>query len=351
MSHSNPLPHAREDALFLRALRREEVPRPPVWMMRQAGRYLPEYRAVREKASFLDLCRDAELGCEVSLQPIRRFDFDAAIIFSDILFPLIAMGADFRFGDGGPKLAQPFDTEESFDRLHLVDAREELPWIHAALKLLREKLDPSKAVLGFAGAPFTLLAYLVEGQTSRLYPRTKAFLWHHPDTARRVLELLADQVGDYLVEQLKSGADAVQFFDTWAGLLSPEDYGRWALPYAKRVAEKVHAAKGHCIYYLNGGASLIEAQVEAGADAVSVDWRVEPAELRTRVAEETVLQGNLDPLVLLGPPEFVARRTKSMLDALRGRRGYIANLGHGVIPETPIESVASFVSTIQAWRA
>ncbi len=232
-----------------------------------------------------------------------------------------------------------------------MDAREELPWIHAALKLLREKLDPSKAVLGFAGAPFTLLAYLVEGQTSRLYPRTKAFLWHHPDTARRVLELLADQVGDYLVEQLKSGADAVQFFDTWAGLLSPEDYERWALPYAKRVAEKVHAAKGHCIYYLNGGASLIEAQVEAGADAVSVDWRVEPAELRTRVAEETVLQGNLDPLVLLGPPEFVARRTKSMLDALRGRRGYIANLGHGVIPETPIESVASFVSTIQAWRA
>ncbi len=351
MSQSSPPTRASQDALFLKALRREETVRPPVWMMRQAGRYLPEYREVRRKASFLDLCRDTELGREVSLQPIERYDFDAAIIFSDILFPLIAMGADFRFGEGGPKLAERFDSEESFERLHLVDAKDELPWIHAALKATRSSLDPSKALLGFAGAPFTLLAYLVEGETSRLYPRTKAFLWHHPKTARRVLELLAEQIGDYLVQQLASGADAVQFFDTWAGLLSPSDYEQWALPYAKRVAAKIHAAQGRCIYYLNGGASLIEAQATAGADAISVDWRVEPAELRARVSAEIVLQGNLDPLVLLGPPEFVAERTKRMLDAMRGRRGYIANLGHGVIPETPLDSVASFVTTIQEWRA
>ena len=266
---------ARQDALFLKALRREMVERPPVWMMRQAGRYLPEYMAVREKASFLELCRDTELGVEVSLQPIRRFDFDAAIIFSDILLPLIVMGADFRFGDGGPKLAERFDTPQSFDRLHRVDAREDLPWIHAALTALREKLDPSKAVLGFAGAPFTLLAYLVEGETSRLYPRTKSLLWHHPRLAEQILELLADQVGDYLVEQLASGADVVQFFDTWAGLLSPGDYRRWALPYAKIVVERIHTAGGRCIYYVNGGASLIELQTSSGADCVSADWRLE----------------------------------------------------------------------------
>ncbi len=350
MTQPNLPDRAHPDALFLKALRRETVPRPPVWMMRQAGRYLPEYLAVRKNASFLDLCRDAELGVEVSLQPIRRFDFDAAIIFSDILLPLIVMGADFRFGDGGPRLAERFETPESFDRLRRVDARADLPWIHEALREMRRQLDPSKALLGFAGAPFTLLAYLVEGETSRLYPRTKSLLWHHPEVAEKVLELLAEQIGDYLVEQLKSGADAVQFFDTWAGLLSPADYEKWALPYARKVAEKVHAAGGNCIYYINGGASLIEKQVLAGADAVSVDWRVELSEVRRRVDDQTVIQGNLDPLVLLGPPEFVARRTREMLEQMRDRPGYIANLGHGVIPQTPVESVAAFVETIRQWR-
>ena len=347
---STPSVRANDDALFLKALRREPTPRPPVWMMRQAGRYLPEYMAVREKASFLDLCRDEALGMEVTLQPIRRFDFDAAIIFSDILFPLIAMGADFRFGDGGPKLAERFDRPEDFERLRPVDAVEELPWIHRALKATREALDPSKALLGFAGAPFTLLAYVVEGETSRLYPRTKALLWHHPGLAEKLLAMLAEQVGDYLVAQLRAGADAVQFFDTWAGLLSPADYERWALPYAQRVAEKVLAAGGRCIYYLNDGAAILERQAAAGADAISVDWRLSLAEVRRRVPDELVLQGNLDPLVLLGPPDFVARRTAEMLEQMRGRPGHIANLGHGVIPQTPIDSVAAFVKTIQEWR-
>jgi uroporphyrinogen decarboxylase len=261
------------------------------------------------------------------------------------------MGADFRFGEGGPKLQEPFDRPESFDRIRLVDAREELPWIHESLTRMRKELDSSKALLGFAGAPFTLLAYLVEGETSRLYPRTKSLLWHEPEVAERVLELLAEQIGDYLVEQLKSGADVVQIFDTWAGLLSPPDYRRWALPYAKRVVAKIHAAQGSCIYYLNGGAALIEAQASAGADAISVDWRTELQQVRERVDHEMVLQGNLDPLVLLGPPPFVAQRTQGMLEQMRGRPGYIANLGHGVIPQTPLESVEAFVTTIREWRA
>ncbi len=350
MTDQNTVAHANEDALFLRAMRREEIERPPVWMMRQAGRYLPEYMAVRKEASFLDLCRDAELGVEVTMQPIRRYGFDAAIIFSDILFPLIAMGADFRFGEGGPKLHDRFDTPESFDRLQMVDARSELPWIHAALRGVRAQLDPSKALLGFAGAPFTLLSYLAEGETSRLYPKTKAMLWHHPKTAEKVLEILSEQVGQYLVAQLENGADAVQFFDTWAGLLTPEDYDRWAYPYAKRVAEIVTEAGGKCIYYLNDGASLLEKQASVGSTAVSVDWRTDITEVRKRVPDELVIQGNLDPLVLLGSPEFVAQRTGEMLEKMRGRRGYVVNLGHGVIPQTPIDSVAAFVETVQGWK-
>jgi uroporphyrinogen decarboxylase len=335
-------------SLMLRALRLLPVPRPPIWMMRQAGRYLPEYRAVREQVGFLDLCRRADLATEVTLQPVRRFDFDAAIIFSDILLPLIGMGADFRFDDdGGPKLAAPLDDAAGLRRLRRVDSDRDLPWVLEALARTRAQLARDKALLGFAGAPFTLFAYMVEGETSRLFPRTKALMLRQPKLAGEILLLLADQIGEYLVAQAKAGADAVQLFDTWAGLLHPDDFEQFALPYARRVFQRTAEAGVPSIYYLNGGAALVEAQAASGAGVVGVDWRMRLRDVRRRVPEQVGIQGNLDPLVLLGPAEQVRARTQAMLHEMAGRPGYIVNLGHGVVPQTPIESVAAFVAAVK----
>jgi uroporphyrinogen decarboxylase len=344
---SPPAP-VRTDSLFLRACRRERVPRPPVWMMRQAGRYLPEYRAVRESVSFLDLCKRADLATEVTLQPVRRFDFDAAIIFSDILLPLIGMGAEFRFDDqGGPKLAAPMDSAAALAHLQHVDARLQLPWVHEALRRTRAELSFDKALLGFAGAPFTLLAYLVEGETSRLFPRTKQLLLREPRLAEQVLQLLADQIGEYLAAQVEAGADAVQLFDTWAGLLHPDDFEQFALPYARQVFDRVVQTGAPSIYYVNGGAALVEAQSAAGSTVIGVDWRMRLRDVRRRVPANVGIQGNLDPVVLLGTPDQVRRRTQAMLDEMAGRAGYIVNLGHGVVPQTPLECVEAFVAAVK----
>lgn len=317
-------------------------------MMRQAGRYLPEYQEVRSRYSFLDLCRNAEAACEVTLQPIDRFGFDAAIIFSDILLPLIPMGAPFEFEKGvGPQLPEPFDTPEKIKRLERVDAKKDIPWVHEALAMTRSKLDSSKALLGFAGAPFTLFCYLVEGEGSRLFPKAKGMLFNDPETAHSLLGMLAEQVGEYLKAQVEAGADAVQLFDTWAGLLHPDDYAQYALPYARRVFEIAKEAGAPTIYYVNGGASLIDQQARAHSTAIGVDWRVRLKEIREWIPDEVVLQGNLDPLVLLAPPDEVTSRTCAMLREMHDRPGYIVNLGHGVIPQTPIASVEAFVRTVQ----
>ena len=335
------------DSLFLRACRREPVPRPPVWMMRQAGRYLPEYRAVREKASFLDLCYQPELAIEVTMQPIRRYDFDAAIIFSDILVPLIPMGANFSFGGGPPKLDEPFDNPKALARLKKVDPVKDIPWIHRALAGMREALSPEKALLGFAGAPFTLFCYLVEGEGSRHFERAKRLMWTEPRLAEEILQLLAETIGDYLAAQLDHGADAVQLFDTWGGLLHPEDFEQFALPYARQVFDRVAQTGAPSIYYLNGNPALLSAQSAAGSTVVGVDWRVRLTEVRRRVPENVAIQGNLDPIVLLTDPETVRRRTRAMLEEMADRPGYIVNLGHGVTPPTPLECVEAFVNTVR----
>jgi uroporphyrinogen decarboxylase len=320
-------------------------------MMRQAGRFLPEYRAVREKASFLDLCYDSELATEVTLQPVRRFDFDAAIIFSDILVPLIPMGADFGFKGGPPKLDEPFDTPESLARLKRVDSEKDIPWILESLARVREELDPSKALLGFAGAPFTLFCYLVEGQGSKLFDKAKKLMWTQPKLAHEILGLLADQIGEYFCAQVKAGADAVQLFDTWGGLLHPDDFAEFALPYAKRIFDRVRETGAPTIYYVNGNPAALPLQVESGCDVVGVDWRVDLGEAAKLVPETQGIQGNLDPVLLLTDPETVAARTQRMLDSVAGRRGYICNLGHGVTPPTPLENVQAFVDTVKNFNA
>lgn len=319
---------------------RRPVDRPPVWMMRQAGRYLPEYRKVRERATFLQLCRNPDLAVEVSLQPFRRFSGDGVIFFSDILVPVEAMGVRVDFGDGGPDLPEPVRTAADVARLSRFDPSEGIAFTGQILSALRREVDGRAAVLGFTGAPWTLASYLVEGGGSRSFAAIKTMMGRDPETLRSLLDLLADVVADVLSYQIESGAQAVQLFDTWAGELASEDYRRWALPAVTRVISQVRRRGAPVILFINGCAHLIEDMAGSGADVLSVDWRVPLGQARRR-APALALQGNLDPGALLGTPEEVARRTRALV-AETGGVAHVVNLGHGVLPSTPIECVQAF---------
>jgi len=334
---------------FLDACRGRPVDRPPVWMMRQAGRYLPEYREVREKVSFMDLCRTPELAAEVSLQPYRRFRPDGVIFFSDILIPIAAMGARVDFGDRGPELPEPVRSAGDVARLRRFDPSREIAFTGKILSTLRREVGDNAAVLGFSGAPWTLASYLIEGGGSKSYAGIKQMMGNEPGTLHRLLDLLSDVVADVLSFQIESGAHAVQLFDTWAGELSARDYREWALPAVSRAIARLKGKNVPVILFVNGCAHLLEAMAESGADVISVDWRVSLSEVRRR-APKLPLQGNLDPGVLLGPPEKVVTRTREII-AETGGRGHVVNLGHGVLPPTPIESVQAFFDTARESRA
>ena len=323
--------------------------RPPVWLMRQAGRYLPEYRKVREKTSFLDLCRTPELAVEVSLQPFRRFAPDGVIFFSDILVPVTAMGVRVEFGDGGPVLPDPIRSSSDVARLARFDPSAEIGFTGQILGTLRREVAGRAAVLGFAGAPWTLASYLVEGGGSRSFARIKEMAGREPETLTRLLNLLADVIADTLSFQIDSGAQSVQLFDTWAGELSEEDYRAWALPAAARVIARVRRPGVPVILFVNGCAHLIEAMDASGADVLSIDWRLSLREARRR-APRAALQGNLDPGALLGTPEDVARRTRNMIEQTGGLR-HVVNLGHGVLPQTPIACVEAFIGAARAFSS
>ena len=325
---------------FLDACAGKPVDRPPVWMMRQAGRYLPEYRAVREKVSFLDLCRSVDLASEVSLQPFRRFAPDAVIFFSDILVPVAAMGARVEFGDGGPELPEPIRDASAVERLRPFDPASAIPFTGEILERLAREIGDSAAVLGFCGAPWTLASYLVEGGGSRSFALIKEMMGRDPMTLRRLLDLLADVVAEVLSFQIASGARAVQLFDTWAGELADEDYREWALPAAARAIAGIRRAGSPVILYVNGCGHLLEAMGTSGADVLSVDWRVSLSGARSRLPR-LALQGNLDPGLLLGAPEHVSRRTRAMVEDTGGH-AHIVNLGHGVLPGARIECVEAF---------
>jgi len=332
---------------FLDALRGKPVDRPPLWMMRQAGRYLPEYRAVRQEAGgFLALCKTPERAAEVTLQPIRRFGFDAAIIFSDILIPAEAMGAKVAFEAGeGPKVQADLTT------LVEPEPREACAWLYEALRIVRRELPGETALIGFAGAPFTVACYLIEGETSRGFEKARARLLSDPAAAARLLSQVARWTGRYLAAQVEAGAQVVQVFDTWAHLLGAEDQAALSvgpageLIRAFRESLGARAAEVPVIYY--GPPSL-----ETGADAFSIDWRHDLAAARARLP---AVQGNLDPVVLLAGPEHVRPRVRRMLAAAtgsaRGTAGYVANLGHGIHKDTPIASVEALVEEVRAWRA
>lgn len=319
--------------------------RPPVWFMRQAGRYLPEYNAIRSNISFLDLCRNDELACEVTVQPIDRFDLDAAIVFSDILVVPEAMGVPVAFESGhGPVLSRPIRSRADVDALLRPDVADALPTIPATLRRFRAQ-KPDVPILGFAGAPFTLLCYMVEGHGSKDWLAAKTLLFSDPETAKALLDRLADVVGDFLQSQVDAGASAVQLFDTWAGTLSPDDYERWALPAAQRALARVKGAPR--IYYTKDTAPFLHLVKQTGADVIGLDWRMDVSRARAALGD-TPIQGNLDPLALFAPPDDITRRVNAILDA-GGGTGHVFNLGHGVLPTTPISGVEAMIAAAKAW--
>jgi len=328
------------------ALRGLPVDRPPVWFMRQAGRYMANYRELRTRVSFLELCHTPEIACEVTLQPVERFDPDAAIVFSDILPVLSAIGRDFTMEKGvGPRVPQPVRTEADVRSLVRPDVSEALPWVPKTIEMFRSA-RPDVPILGFAGAPWTLFCYLVEGQGSKNWLEPKRMLMTAPHLAEQVLGLLADVVGDYLQSQIDAGAAGVQMFDTWAGALSRADYERFALPAAIRAFERVSGAPR--IFYSKDLSAILPIAKQTGADVMGIDWRTDMAEAR-QILGDMPVQGNLDPIALYGPPESIEAKVQDIIRAA-GPTGHVFNLGHGVLPTTPIEGVDAMMNAVKAWR-
>jgi uroporphyrinogen decarboxylase len=339
------------DTLFARACRREPVERTPIWIMRQAGRYLPEYRALRTRADFLTCCRTPELACEITLQPVRRLDVDAAILFSDILVPLPAMGVDVRFNPG-PHLAHPIRSASDVAALRVPDAREAMPFVLDAIRLLRGELPPTVPLIGFAGAPFTMATYLVEGGGSKHFEAIKGLLFSDPSTAHALLGCCADTVASVLAEQVRAGAQAAMLFDTWAGLLGPADYRTFALPYVRRIFDRVAevatdlAVDVPRIYYAGNAAGWLPSCRQTGATVIGLDWRMDLEPARAELGPALAVQGNLDPAVLLGPPALIRQRARAVLDQA-GPVGHIFNLGHGILQQTPPDHARVLVDAVR----
>jgi uroporphyrinogen decarboxylase len=345
--------------LFLRTCRGEAVERTPVWIMRQAGRYLPEYRAIRERHDFLTTCRTPELACDITLQPVRRLGVDAAILFSDILVPLPGMGVDVEFTPG-PHLARTVRSMDDVSQLRVPDPEEAMPFVLDAIRLVRRELNGQVPLIGFAGAPLTMAAYLVEGGTTRSFEVFKRLVYGAPDVAVALLRTCTDTVIAYLTAQVHAGADAVMLFDTWAGQLGPAQATALALPPVGRIVSRVRAAAEAdggrdlpIIYYAGDAAGWLGAAAATGADVIGIDWRLGLDRARATVGPDVVLQGNLDPGALLGEPDILRREIARVVaeaggGAGRAARGHVFNLGHGILPSTPPDHARILVDTVRA---
>jgi len=332
---------------FLKACRREPVDRTPVWFMRQAGRYLPEYRALREKHSLLELVRTPELAVEVTLQPIRALPLDAAILFSDLLVPLAPLGIPFDFRKGeGPVIDAPLRSAADVAALRRFEPREELRAVLETIRLLRRELRVP--LIGFAGAPFTLASYAIEGGGSRHFAKTKDLMYRDSATWHRLAGLLADVVADYLRAQVEAGAQALQLFDSWVGALDEPDYRELVLPHVRRIFDALADLDVPKIHFGTGTGHLLAAQREAGGSVIGVDWRTPLDEAWRRVGDGVALQGNLDPTLLFAPRERLLARVDDVLWRVNGRPGHVFNLGHGILPETPVEAVRAVTEHVHA---
>src|SRR5438067_4496972 len=331
--------------LLVRAARREPVERTPVWFMRQAGRSLPEYRATRERHSFWEVANTPELCAEVTLQPVRRHGVDAAVMFADIMTPVIGMGLDVELVEGvGPVVAEPIRTRADVERLRVPDAGEAFAPLLEAIAAVRRELGPERAVVGFCGGPFTVAGYLVEGRPSREFATVKALMYRSPDVWRALLDKLADCFAGYLAAQVRAGADVVQLFDSWVGVLSPADYDEFVAPWSARILAAVDVPT---IHFGTGTATLLPAMARAGGDVIGLDWRI-PLDDGWRLVGERGVQGNLDPGVLLGTWERVESAARDVLARAGGRPGHIFNLGHGVLPATDPGQLTALAQLVQA---
>jgi uroporphyrinogen decarboxylase len=332
---------------MMRACRREPVERTPVWLMRQAGRYLPEYRAVREKVGFMELCKNPRLSAEVMLATVQRLGVDAAIIFSDLLPILEPMGLDLEFAAGeGPVIHNPVREAADVGRVRELDDVGHLGYVMDVVRATRAGLDDSIPVIGFAGAPFTLAGYCIEGGTSKAWLHTKSLMYRHESAWHDLMARIARAVSHYLVAQLDAGAQIVQLFDSWVGCLGPDDYRRYVLPHS-RAALAEAAKRAPVIHFATGNPALLPLLREAGGSVIGIDWRIDLDTGWNLVGHDRAVQGNLEPAVLLADRDTVRRRTREVLDRAGGRPGHIFNLGHGVLPQTPVENVLELIATVK----
>lgn len=343
---------------LVRALRRQPVDRTPIWLMRQAGRYLPEYRAVRQRAgSFLTMAKTPDLACEVTLQPLKRFPLDAAILFSDILTIPDAMGLGLYFVEGqGPKFRNPIRDTQSIARLSQPDMATDLAYVMDAVRLIRHELDDAVPLIGFAGSPWTLACYMVEGESSKSFSHIKTLALREPAALHQLLTTLTEAVITYLDAQRQAGAQVLQIFDTWGGILSPSDYHRFSLPYLSRIAQSLagpaNADHTPLILFGRGNGPYIDALAQTGADAISVDWTVSIRDAAQQAAGRIALQGNLDPAVLYAPPAIIAQEARRVLDQYAqgnggSPEGHVFNLGHGMAPDMQNDHVAALIEAVQ----
>ena len=339
------------ESLFLRSLKREPVPRTPVWVMRQAGRYLPEYLAVRKEAGdFMTLCRTPQLACEVTLQPLRRFDLDAAILFSDILTIPDAMGLGLSFQEGeGPQFARPVRKVSEVDALRVPKASDELAYVMEAAALIRSKMPTDLPLIGFSGSPWTLACYMIEGRGSRDFKHVLRFMYEHPEAMHRLLQKLTDSVIDYLSEQVKAGVNALMVFDTWGGILTTPNFKAFSCDYLSKITTRLKALYPDIpiILFTKGGGQWLSTLADTGCDGLGVDWTCDLGRARLEVGARVALQGNLDPAVLLTTPDCIRAEVARVLEAYASGAGHIFNLGHGITPDVPPEHLEVMIKAVR----
>ncbi len=340
---------------FIKALLKQPTDYTPIWMMRQAGRYLPEYRKVREEAgSFMAVCTNPELACEVTLQPLRRFDFDAAILFSDILTIPDAMGLGLYFTEGeGPKFKNPLRTAADIEKLPIPDPEIELRYVMDAVRLIRKNLNGSVPLIGFSGSPWTLATYMIEGGSSKNFAKVKALMYNDPALMHQLLDKLAQSVAAYLNAQIAAGAQAVMLFDTWGGMLSGDDYKEFSLHYAQQVRSllktEIDGQRIPTILFTKGGGLWLEEMAATGYDALGLDWQTDIHQARARVGDKVALQGNLDPMALYAKPEIITEKVKTILQKYGNGSGHVFNLGHGILPDINPEHVKAMVDAVHEY--